>query len=117
MNRREKGDKGEEIAIRFLKRRGYRILDRNFFTHQGEIDIIARDRKGLAFVEVKMRNSKSCGYPAEAVTGTKARHIQKTALYYLMKKKMKDMPYRFEVLSILKSGAGDYTIEIIPLEF
>jgi Holliday junction resolvase-like predicted endonuclease len=47
---------------------------------------------------------------------TKSQHIQKAALYYLMKKKLGDIPYRFEVASILKRGTGDYAVDIIPLE-
>jgi putative endonuclease len=116
MDKRKAGRAGEDLAANFLKRHGYRILDRNFFTRQGEIDIIARDRKGIAFVEVKMRNSPDFGYPAEAVTVTKSKRVQKTALYYLMKNRLNNIPYRFEVISILKRGTGGYTIEKIPLE-
>lgn len=117
MDKRKVGQEGEDLAVKFLKKRGYRILCRNFFTRQGEIDIIARDKKGLVFVEVKMRNSPDFGYPAESVTGTKTERIGKTALYYLMKNRLNDTPYRFEVVSILKTGAGRYAIDIIPLEF
>jgi putative endonuclease len=117
MDRRKAGRQGEDLAAGFLKRHGYRILGRNFFTRLGEIDIIARDKKGLVFVEVKMRNSKNYGYPSEAVTVTKSQHIQKAALYYLMKKKLGDIPYRFEVASILKREDASYSISLIPVEF
>jgi len=105
MDKRKAGRQGEDLAAGFLKRHGYRILDRNFFARQGEI------------VEVKMRNSKNYGYPSEAVTVTKSQHIQKAALYYLMKKKLGDIPYRFEVASILKREDASYSISLIPVEF
>jgi len=112
---RSKGSTGEELAVRFLRRRGYRILCRNFRTKTGEIDIIARDKKSLVFVEVKLRESTSFGYPSESVGKTKISHIQKSALFYITRYNLFDIPYRFEVVSILKEGRG-YKIDIIPLE-
>ena len=117
MNKRKAGQEGEELAVKFLKKRGYRILSRNFSTRQGEIDIIGKDRNSIVFFEVKTRNSTGFGYPAESVTGTKAERIKKTALYYLMKNRLTDTPYRFEVVSILKTDPNRYDIDIIPMEF
>ncbi len=117
MNKRKAGQEGEELAVQFLRRRGYRILHRNFSARQGELDIVAKDRKELVFVEVKMGNSAGFGYPAEAVTATKMGRMQKTALYYLVKNRLTDTPYRFEVVSILNTGSDRYAIDIIPMEF
>ena len=117
MNKRETGAAGEDLAVKFLLRRGYRIIDRNFYARQGEIDIIAKDKKGLAFIEVKTRNTPDLGYPAEAVTPIKTHRIRKTALYYLMKNRLTDTPYRFEVVSILKTSPDRYAIDLLPLEF
>lgn len=115
MDKREKGNIGEQLAVRFLKTQGYRILSQNFKTKTGEIDIIAKDKKSIVFIEVKLRDSLSFGYPSEAVNRTKISHLQKTALTYLAQNKLQDTPYRFEIVSILKEGKK-YKIEIIPLE-
>ncbi|MCX8082910.1 MAG: YraN family protein [bacterium] len=115
MDKRSKGTIGEQLAIKFLRRHGYKILSRNFRTKTGEIDIIAQDRKSIVFIEVKLRDTLSFGYPSEAVNRTKAYHLQKTALIYLTKNNFSETPYRFEILSILKEDRR-YRIEIIPLE-
>lgn len=117
MDTRRKGTEGEDLAVKFLRKRGYKILCRNFFTRQGEIDIIGKDKGSIVFLEVKTRNSSKFGCPAESVTGIKAERIRKTALYYLVKNHLTETPYRFEVVSILKAGADRYAIDVIPLEF
>lgn len=79
---RSKGSSGEDLAISYLKKHGYRILERNFHSRVGEIDIIAKDGQVLVFVEVKTRWSKKFGNPQEAVTPWKLQSIIKTANYY-----------------------------------
>jgi len=116
MNTRKRGDEGEALAAEFLKSRGYKIICRNFASRRGEIDIVAKDGQCLVFIEVKTRTSLDFGYPAEAVTRRKAERIRKTALYYLMRNHMDDIPCRFEVVSIMKNS-GKYAIDILPLEF
>jgi len=116
MNTRKRGNEGETLAAECLKKRGYKIVCRNFTSRKGEIDIVAKDGPCLVFVEVKTRTSYDFGYPAEAVTRQKAERIRKTALYYLMKNRLDDSPFRFEVVSIMKNG-GSYTLDVIPLEF
>ncbi|MDD3725765.1 MAG: YraN family protein [Candidatus Ratteibacteria bacterium] len=116
MNNRVKGITGEKLAVKFLKKRGYRILCRNFRAKTGEIDIIAREGRCIVFLEVKLREGTSFGYPAEAVIKTKKAHLQKTALSYIMRHNLTDIPYRFEVVSILEEGEN-YKIDLIPLEF
>lgn len=76
------GKLGERIALEILRRRGYKILQRNFRSKFGEIDIVAQDVNTLVFVEVKTRWSKKFGYPEEAVTPWKLRSIVKTGDYY-----------------------------------
>lgn len=115
MDTRSKGTTGEELAVKFLKKRGYRIICRNFRTKAGEIDIIARDGKTTVFVEVKLRENTVFGYPAEGVIKTKITHLKKAALSYLIQKGISDTPCRFEVVSILKEGDG-YRIDLLPLE-
>lgn len=93
------GKKGEGLAVKFLKKNGYRIIEQNYKTPIGEIDIIARDGKTLVFLEVKTRESIEYGLPFEAVNSAKRQKITKVALLYL--KKFKDVPScRFDVVSI-----------------
>ena len=76
MNRRQKvGRTGETMAVRFLKKKGYKIVAQNYTTPLGEIDIIATDRKRIAFVEVKTRRSNRYGNPKYAITPKKMRKI------------------------------------------
>jgi len=93
------GREGEEVALEFLRKKGYRILEKNYRTAFGEIDIIARDREVLVFIEVKTRADTTFGYPFEAVTPNKREKIRKVALCF-MKKLRKECAARFDVLSI-----------------
>lgn len=97
------GNRGEEIAVRYLKGKGYRILHRNFRTPIGEIDIIAEDRDRLVFLEVKTRADDSFGHPFEAVDQRKRERMKKVALYY-MKNSGIERPVRFDVISIEIKG-------------
>ena len=101
-NKREMGSKQEEIAMNYLIDNGYKILDKNFFTKSGEIDIIAKHENYLAFIEVKYRTNVNMGLPQEAVDYRKIKRISKTALYYIYKNKISsDIPCRFDVIVIL----------------
>ena len=73
---------GEELATNFLKKKGYKIIDRNFRKGYGEIDIIAIKSKILVFVEVKTRTSNFFGTPFEQITSFKIRALERTALFY-----------------------------------
>jgi putative endonuclease len=93
------GLKGEDLAVNYLKKKGYRILEKNFRTQLGEIDIIAEQNGTIVFVEVKTRTTDAFGLPEEAVTWQKQERIKKVALLYL--KGLKRVPpVRFDVLSI-----------------
>jgi putative endonuclease len=94
------GRSGEDLAAGFLKRRGYRILARNYRSPLGEIDIIARERQTLVFVEVKTRRSNYFGDPKAAVTFTKQKKISRVALYYLKTTGQMHTSARFDVVSI-----------------
>lgn len=103
-NLRKTGAFGEELAERFLKKQKYKIIEKNYHSSRlAEIDIIARDGKHLAFVEVKLRYSTSFGRGLEAVTKQKQRAIRYAATHYLAKNKL-DVPCRFDVLEILILG-------------
>lgn len=97
------GKSGEEAATRFLIHRGYKILARNYKTSLGEIDIVARDKDSLVFIEVKARRSDRFGMPCEAVSKFKQRQISKAALLYLKEKNLLNQNARFDIVSILYS--------------
>jgi putative endonuclease len=95
------GKKGEDIACRALKKDKYRIAEKNFRCRQGEIDIIAEDKKGvLCFVEVKARSRDDFGLPVEAVTHHKQKRLLAAAFVYLEKNKIKSRDMRFDVVSV-----------------
>ena len=83
MNRRAEGSAHERQAAAYLEERGLKILEYNYRTARGEIDLIARDRDMLVFVEVKYRRDSRMGYPEEAVTPAKQRTIRQVAAAYL----------------------------------
>lgn len=110
---REIGKLYEEKAVSFLKSQGYEILERNFTTPLGELDIIAQHKNYLVFLEVKYRKSDFGGLPQEAVTRRKQRRLARAALIYLKSKGYQQPPnIRFDVLAV--SGRE---LEIIPDAF
>lgn len=98
---KELGRRGEEAAARFLYRRGYEIVARNWTCAVGEADIIARDGPSLVFVEVKTRTDCQKGFPSEAVTPTKREKYEKIACLFLAEYDVVDIPVRFDVVSIV----------------
>ena len=96
------GNNGEDIAVQYLEKKGYKILERNrHFSRACEIDIIALDKKGtLVFVEVKTRKNDFCGNPLEAITKTKYDHI-KTGLYTYLEENPQHKKYRIDAISIV----------------
>jgi putative endonuclease len=110
------GSEGEDLAVRFLQKKGYRIVARNYKTPVGEIDIIARDGDTIVFVEVKTRTDISFGYPFEAVNKRKRQKLKNLALLYL-KRQGKESPVRFDVLSIFCMDNGKKDIEHIKDAF
>lgn len=99
-NNKEKGASGEDTAVKYLTGNGYRILNRNFKTEVGEIDVIATDETTLIFVEVKARFNGVYGLPAEAVNYHKRRKINQVASQYIKKFRLFDIPVRFDVVEV-----------------
>lgn len=100
-NDRKIGGFFEEKACEYLKEKGLQIVERNFRVRQGEIDIVARDKGTLVFVEVKYRRDRTAGLPQEAVTYKKQRQISRVALFYLSFHKLPpSTPCRFDVVAI-----------------
>lgn len=100
MDNRPSGNYGEDLAVKYLKDLGYKILERNFRIRGGEIDIVAKDDEYLVFVEVKARWSHEYGLPVESITPWKIKALVKTAAFYCMKIKWEDGPYRIDLVSI-----------------
>jgi putative endonuclease len=94
------GRQGELRALEFLGKNGYLVLERNYRCCFGEIDIIARDKECVSFIEVKSRSSDKFGNPSEAVTAGKQLQIEKVALDYLKKRKLLDVSARFDVIEV-----------------
>ncbi len=109
---KELGKRGEEIALRFLKKQGYRIIKTNYVCKLGEIDIIAKEKDTVAFIEVKTRTSTLFGTPELSVTPFKQMQLSKSALYFLKEKKLDEIKARFDVVSILLGG-NEERIELI----
>jgi len=96
MKAKDIGNLGEEMAVKFLLEKGYEIVERNFLKPFGEIDIIAKDKDFLVFIEVKARKNINFGFPREFVNGSKIKKIQDVAQIYMMEKKLFGAKIRFE---------------------
>ena len=116
MQKKELGKKGEEVATRFLKKHGYRIVQKNYICKMGEIDVIAKEKDTLVFVEVKTRTSTTFGPPQLAVNPSKQMQLSKVALNFLNEKKLDDVKARFDVVAILLRPKGE-EIELIKDAF
>lgn len=112
MTTSESGKRGEAIASKFLRKKGYEILEMNYRYKRAEIDLIAFFDSTLIFVEVKLRKNAHFGYPEEFVTKTKAELVKSAAENYIFEKDWhKDI--RFDIISIEKSALKE---EIVHLE-
>jgi putative endonuclease len=100
------GRRGERIAERYLRRRGYVILERNFRGAGAEIDLVAMDSGTLAFVEVKTRRTTLYGEPYEAVSANKQRHLRRAAEVFAAFRRMQEYPMRFDVVAITEDKQG-----------
>ncbi|MEQ8197964.1 MAG: YraN family protein [Clostridiaceae bacterium] len=99
-NKRSIGSAGEDYAGEYLKKKGYVILERNFFTRTGEIDIIALKNHVLIFVEVKTRFNSRCGTGEESINYIKKERCIKSAQYYIHKNNLYNYNVRFDAVCI-----------------
>lgn len=113
MNTRALGITGEQVAVEYLAKSGYKILERNYKSKIGEIDIIAWDNNQIVFVEVKSRNYLSHGTGVESVTPDKIFKIVKTAEIYLLSKRKLNFDCRFDIILT----TDEQVIEHIPNAF
>jgi len=112
------GEHGEKLAARFLRRRGFKILYRNFRGRQGgEIDIVCRERDTLVFVEVKTRTREDFGRPVEAVDREKQRRISRGGLAWLRLLGNPDVLFRFDVVEVIIAEGTDPRLELVRNAF
>ena len=98
------GAKGEKLAASYLKRRGYRIILRNYRCKLGEIDIIAERDKTIIFAEVRTKQTEGFGPPQYSITAAKRRQISKAALSYIREKRLVGQSCRFDVIAVTFSS-------------
>lgn len=105
LNKRQIGKEYEMLAAKYLISKGYKILEMNYFSPHGEIDIIAKDGNTIVFAEIKFRSNTQYGNALEAVDYKKQRHISKAAMHYYVKHGFVDcIPCRFDVIAINRSN-------------
>lgn len=97
---RSLGERGEAAAARFLRRKGYRILERQWRCGAGELDLVALDGRVIVFVEVKTWRNAKGDHPAEAVDRKKQRRITRAALVYLKQHDLLESRVRFDVIAV-----------------
>jgi putative endonuclease len=111
------GRHGEELACRFLKKSGYKILEVNYRGRLGEIDLVAEDGDCLVFVEVKTRDSLACGHPLESIDARKQRQLIRAASEYLAKCGAEERFCRFDAISVLRADGPAPLIELVKNAF
>ena len=110
------GKRGEDLALKRIKRLGYKFVSRNFRCPLGEIDLIARDGDTLVFLEIKTRKGRSLGYAKEAVGPRKRRQLSKVALAYMKANNCCDVKSRFDVVAVNLRGSRE-EIEVVRNAF
>ena len=98
------GQNGEDIAVNYLENLGYEIIERNFSCKQGEIDIIARYKNEIVFIEVKARTNSLYGMPADAVNEKKQNHLTRAIKYYIYRNHLENEFIRIDVIEVYLSG-------------
>jgi len=107
------GKYGEDLACAYLKKLGYKIVERNFRIRGGEIDIIALDGKTLVYVEVKTRSSYRFGRPEEAVTPWKIKFLERAAKFYRNNRKNLPLQERIDVVAVDFTNPSNPKINLI----
>lgn len=110
------GELGERLALKKIKRLGYKFIAKNYRCSLGEIDLIAKDDDCLVFIEIKTRKGKSTSYAKEAIDQRKMLQLSKVALAYMKANNCCDVKSRFDVIAINIKG-NKQEIELIPNAF
>ena len=107
MHNRSKGDLYETKTIAYIETLNFNVLDRNYYSKFGELDIIAKDNKTLVFIEVKYRINSNYGHPSESINYYKRRNMVNTAMWYMKDKRIQECSIRFDV-AIWHKGQIEY---------
>ena len=108
---------GENKAEKFLKRKGFKIIKRNYRCRYGEIDIIAKDKGVISFVEVKTVATNAAETPYNTVNSRKKGHISRSALFYLKEKGLNEADCRFDMIAVKYKEGKEPDIELIKGAF
>lgn len=111
------GKTGENLAINFLKSNDYAVIDKNFRSKFGEIDIIARKKNILTFIEVKTKTSLQQGAPYEAVNYWKLKHLKRAINYYILKNNVKNCKLSIGIVSIVLGDNQTKAIKLYELDY
>jgi len=113
-DRKTTGKQGEILAQNYLKKKGYRILETNYRSRYGEIDIIAKHKNTLVFIEVRTKRSRAFGSPEESITETKASHLRAGAYHYLQNHEKLPESWRIDFVAVELDGNNRATrIDVI----
>jgi len=111
------GARGEDLAVRYLKKKGYKVIERNYRCQWGEIDLVARQGKTLVFIEIKSRTSSDFGLPQDAVGRFKQKKLIQVARAYMAEHRLHEtIPARFDVVAVQLTPSGP-EIELITDAF
>lgn len=113
----ELGKSGEDVALEYLHKNKFRVIDKGFRFLRGEIDLIAWDGLTLVFIEVKTRHLSPFGHPEESVNPAKRNQIRRIARGYLLKNTLEDVECRFDVLTLTIDNLGSWSINHIKDAF
>ena len=111
------GSFGEMLVITYLENMNYEILDKNYKTKFGEIDIIVKDKKEYVFIEVKTRTSSKYGMPSEAVDFNKEKHIKKSSQVYVYLNNLENKYIRYDVIEVYFINKNKYYINHLKNNF
>ena len=98
------GRYGEDRAAIYLQERGYEIVDRNWHSQTGEIDLVAKDNDRLVFVEVKTRSGSGFGHPFEAITPSKVARMRRLVADWCVAKQVSGLKVRLDAIAVLVTG-------------
>ena len=111
--RQKLGEKGEKLAEKFLRRKGFRVRARGYRCRWGEIDLIAQHKDSIVFIEVRTQSSDRFGSAYDALTSAKKLHVRRAAKHYLQKYRLTDKPYRYDFIQIVINKTDPPQIEHI----
>jgi len=117
MNNKQLGSQGESFVCVHLRKMGYEIIQTNYASRYGEVDIIAQEGDEICFIEVKTRSGASYGDPLEAITAAKRHKLIRMAQWYLAQKNLENVNARFDVAGVFSNSFGEPTLEIIKNAF